>query len=745
MAQEAPYGTWPSPLGLDELVAGAVSVSFPLVTGRYLYWIEQRPHEQGRQVLVRAELQREALVSPASGRPSDPAAAGGMAGIAGGGMAGTAAGGMAGTAAQEWLGQPAEVVGPGVGVRSAVHEYGGLAYTVHDETIYIVDAADQRIYRLGPDGERQPITPEPPRPRSVRHGLPVVTPDGRFVLAIRERHEGDRVEDVVNEVVVVPADGSASPRVVAGGHDFYGHIVVSPDGRRLAWVQWDHPDMPWDASELWEGDLDGSGAVVSARRIAGGDGEAVSQPRYAPDGRLTFLSDRTGWSNLYQVVGDEVVALAPIDADIGEPDWVLGTSSYAVLGDGTVVATWTEGGMGRLGWWVPGADRLAVQATPYVRFSQVRVAGDGRSAVAVAGTPTEPMGIVGIVPVGPSAASQGPIGPTGAPQGLLVRPLYRSTRATLPPDAVSVAEPIVVPTGQGEQVHALFYAPCHPDRVAPPEERPPLVVRCHGGPTAAASPVYHDAVQFWTSRGFAVVDVDYGGSSGYGRRYRERLAGRWGVVDVADCVDTARHLVATGRVDGARMVVQGSSAGGFTVLCAAVFHDAFAAGASLYGIGDVAALARDTHKFEAHYVDRLIGPWPEAAATYRERSPLFHLDRLQTPLILFQGLDDPVVPPSQTQAMVAALDANRVPHAALFYEGEQHGFRRAEHIRRTVEAQLTFVGEVLRITPADDLAPLDIRHRDQLEVLAARRRAAGTLRPTPADGGAGGPGQGHAP
>ncbi len=666
MPTVAPYGSWPSPLGLDALVAGAVSVAFPMVSDGMTTWVEQRPQEQGRQVLV-------AL-------PDGPER------------------------------QPVELTGGGVGVRSLVHEYGGLAYTVHRGIVFYVDAADQRLYRLEPGGEALALTPEPDRPRSIRHGLPVVSPDGRWLLAVRERHgvdDGGSGSAVVNEVVAVPTDGSGAPRIVLGGHDFYGHLAVAPDGRRIAWVQWDHPDMPWDASELWEAEVADGWELGSARRVAGGPGESVSQPRYGPDGRLTFLSDRSGWWNLYRDDAGQVVAVAPIEAEVGEPDWALGTSTYAILDDGTIVATWIDRGLGRLGWLQPGSHQLVAEPTPFVRFSHLRAADDGRSVVAVAGSPTEPACVVAITPTAAAAGA-------GGGRGLAVEVVHRPARPGLPAEAISVAEPVDVPVAGGDVAHALFYPPRHPTTVGPPGERPPLIVRCHGGPTAAASPVYQDAVQFWTSRGVAVVDVDYGGSSGYGRRYRERLAGRWGLVDVEDCVAVARHLAASGRVDGNRMVVQGSSAGGYTVLCAATFTDAFAAGVSLYGIGDVAALARDTHKFEAHYLDRLVGPWPDAAAVYEQRSPLRHVDRLATPLILFQGLDDPVVPPNQAEAMAAALDARGVPHALVLYEGEQHGFRRAEHIRRTVEAQLSFLGQVLGFVPADELDPVEIRHADRL-------------------------------
>lgn len=706
MPTVAPYGSWSSPIDLDRLVAGAVGVSFPMASADHLYWVEQRPHEGGRSVLVRA--------APDGSSPVD-------------------------------------AVGPEVSVRSAVHEYGGLAHailsgivpdsgtvpdsrTVPGDTVVLVDATDQRLVRLDPDGTCVPLTPPPPAPRAVRHGAPVVVPGGRFVLAIRERHQQpDRADTVVDEVVAVPLDGSGDVTVLLEGHDFFGHVTPSPDGHRVAWVQWDHPDMPWDATELWEGELvvvpaggvgtsgvsdggagDGVGddadggaatgsarlAVAGAHRVAGGPGESVVQPMYGPDGTLFYVSDRSGWWNLYRVVDGEHRAVVSVDADLAEPDWVLGTANHAVLADGTVLATWSADGRAHVGVWRPDTDRCTVQRTEWVSFAFVRGTADGRGAVAVASSALAPPAVVALRPSGPEQVA--------------VEPLHRSRRAALAPDAVSVAEPLEVPGPDGAVIHAFHYPPRHPGFVGPAGARPPAIIRSHGGPTAMASPAYNEAVQFWTSRGVAVIDVNYGGSSGYGRAYRQRLAGQWGVVDVADTVAVARFVADHGLADPDRLVVMGSSAGGLTVLGAVTTTDVFAAGIVSYGVADLADLARDTHKFEAHYLDRLVGPWPEAEAVYRERSPLGRLDRLHTPMVLFQGLDDPVVPPEQTARVVAALDAARVPHACLTYEGEAHGFRRAEHIRRTAEAQLAFLGVVLGFEPADDLAPLTIHHADRL-------------------------------
>jgi dipeptidyl aminopeptidase/acylaminoacyl peptidase len=420
----------------------------------------------------------------------------------------------------------------------------------------------------------------------------------------------------------------------------------------------------------------------------------VSQPRWSPDGHLHYVSDRSGWWNLYVDDGERGRALAPREAEFSGPDWTLGQSAYTFLDDGTLVAVWHAAGHDRLGYLRPDG-ALAEVDVPYTALGSL--AGTRGAVVAVAGSPTEDPAVVRIT----------------VPDGG-VEVLARSREVALDPGYVSVPEPVEFPTEGGVRAHAFRYGPANRDFVGPDGERPPLVVFSHGGPTAAATSVLNRAVQFWTSRGFAVVDVDYGGSTGYGRAYRERLRGEWGVVDVDDCVNAARWLAAKEEVDGSRMVIRGGSAGGFTTLAALASCDLFAAGASAFGVSDAEALARDTHKFESRYLDGLIGPWPEAAARYAERSPIHHTDRFTSPLILFQGLDDPIVPPAQSEAIADALRAKGVPVVYLAFEGEQHGFRRAENIVRVAEAELWFYGRVLGFDPADTIAPVDIDNADAL-------------------------------
>ncbi|MDQ3895772.1 MAG: S9 family peptidase [Actinomycetota bacterium] len=541
--------------------------------------------------------------------------------------------------------------------RTTVHEYGGGAFCVSGGTVFFSNFADQRLWTV-----EGPLTPE-----GARFADGDVSPDGTHIACVRERHlDGG----VVNDLVLVPTDGRAEPTLVAEGHDFYAAPRFAGDGR-LAWIAWDHPRMPWDGTVL---ELDG-------HVVAGGPDESITQPRWSPDGALHWISDRTGWWNLYR----EGEPLAPKDAEFAGPDWVFGQSTYAFLDDGRLVATWTEAGTGRLA--VLGEAPLDL---PYTSFSSVRASGD--TVAAIAASPTSAPAVVVVDPETARAT------------------VVRSSRPNPPdPAYVSSPRPVEFPTSGGATAHALFYPPRNPDCEGPHGDLPPLVVTSHGGPTSAASTGLELRTQFWTSRGFAVVDVDYRGSSGYGRAYRRQLAGRWGVVDVDDCVAAARHLAATGEVDGRRMVIRGSSASGLTTLLA-LTRGVFAAGASLYGVADLAALATDTHKFESRYLDGLVGPWPEAAATYRERSPIHLADRLSAPLIIFQGLDDKVVPPAQAEVLVAALRTAGIPFAYLTFEGEAHGFRKAETIRRVVEAELDFYGQVLGFTPADDIDPVEI-HR----------------------------------
>jgi dipeptidyl aminopeptidase/acylaminoacyl peptidase len=647
VATTAPYGAWASPISAELIAAGGVSLDEVRVAGDQVYWIEGRPLEGGRQVVCRA-------------RPGA---------------------------------KPDDLVPEGFNARTRVHEYGGGAYALAGDTLFFSNFTDQRLYRLDPGAEGpRPITPEPPAPAAHRYADACPTPDGRHLVCVRERHEDGAVH---NELVMLPADGAGvggQPVVLAAGRDFYASPQVSPDGRRLAWLEWDHPNMPWDGTELKLAGLAADGLAGDPVTVAGGAEESVFQPAWSPDGFLHLVSDRTGWWNLYRAGPAGLEPLCPAEEEFGHPQWVFGLSTYAFLPGGRIASIHGRGPMLRLG--ILGPDgALTDLELPFTTFypPQLRAAGDRLACLA--GGPTRASAVVLIDPASGGAEV-----------------LRSSEDRELDPGYLSPPEPIEFPTAGGRTAHALYYPPANRDFQGPAGERPPLVVASHGGPTSGIVSELRVGFQFFTSRGIAVVDVDYGGSSGYGRAYRKRLDGRWGVVDVQDCVAAARHLADRGDVDPARLAIRGGSAGGYTTLCALTFTDEFAAGASYYGVADAAALARDTHKFEARYLDRLIGPWPEAEALYRERSPIHFTDRLSCPVILLQGLEDEVVPPAQAEMMAAALDAKGIPYAYLPFEGEQHGIRQAAHIRRALEAEVYFYGRVFGFDLADPVEPVPIAH-----------------------------------
>ncbi|MGH8884274.1 MAG: S9 family peptidase [Egibacteraceae bacterium] len=653
-----PYGAWPSPVTAD-LVAGAATRLDQVVLGEtVVYWLEGRPAEGGRQVVV---------------------------------------------ARDDGGGAPRDVTPAELNVRTLAHEYGGGDYAVHGRTVFCANFADQRLYRVDQgvggspptsQGGVRPLTPEPTLPRGDRYADMDVTPDGQRIYCVRERHYSQGVggspptshAEPENAIVVLPTDGSAEPRVVAGGHDFCAYPRASPDGTRLAWTTWDHPRMPWDGSELWQARLRPDGTLDEPRLVAGGPRESIFQPTWSPDGVLHFVSDRTGWWNLYRVTGVGVEPIAPAEAEFGMPQWVFGMSTYAFLDDGRIACAATERGITRLGIVEDGL--LRPLDLPYTAYVSLR--GRGQRLAFVAASPAQPSAVIRL-------------DGTWSPEVMA-----RSLTLDLDPDLISAPEPITFPTVAGATAHALYYPPRNPSAEASAEERPPLLVMSHGGPTSHVLAVVSLQRVFWTSRGFAVAEVNYRGSTGYGRAYRDALAGQWGIADVDDCIAAARFLAGRGDVDPARIAIRGGSAGGYTTLCALAFRDFFAAGVSHYGVADPAALARDTHKFESRYLDKLIGPWPEAKAVYRERTPLYHADQIQRPVLLLQGLEDAVVPPAQAEHMVEALRARGVPHAYVAFAGEQHGFRRAETIRAAHHAELSFYAQLFGFTPSGDVPRLPI-------------------------------------
>jgi dipeptidyl aminopeptidase/acylaminoacyl peptidase len=636
--QIAPYGSWRSPITADLVAAAGAGLSGVALDGEDVYWIEARPTEGGRNVIVRR----------------------------------TGDGGIS------------DVIAPPFNARTRVHEYGGGAFAVADGAVVFANDADQRLYRIAPGGEPKPLA----LTLALRYADMVFDRRQNRVICVREDHRAaDR--EAINTIVGVPLTGGDEGMVLLSGADFYASPRLSPDGARLAWLTWHHPNMPWDGTELWVGLVAPNGAIEGAQRVAGGPDESIFQPEWSPDGTLHFVSDRTDWWNLYRWRGGQVEPVCPLEAEFGMPQWVFGLSTYAFAGTDRIVCTYTRDGMWHLASIDAASGRLEPIDAPYTSIGSVR-ARPGH-AVFIAGSATEAPAVVQL-----DLAS-----------GRLTT-LKRSSELTIDAGYLSRPQPIAFATERGRTAYGVYYAPRNRDFHGPPGERPPLLVVSHGGPTSATSTSLHLGIQYWTSRGIAVLDVNYGGSTGYGRAYRRCLDGQWGVVDVDDCVNGARSLVERGEVDGNRLAITGRSAGGYTTLCALTFRDTFRVGASYYGISDLAALATDTHKFESRYTDRLVAPYPEARELYEARSPIHHVERLARPVIFFQGLEDAVVPPSQAERMVAALRVKGLPVAYLAFAGEQHGFRRAENITRALEAELYFYSRILGFPLADPIPPVPI-------------------------------------
>jgi dipeptidyl aminopeptidase/acylaminoacyl peptidase len=630
----AAYGTWPSPITAHVVAAGTRPLSAPRIDGPHVCWLEGLAAEGGRVAAVRAA-------------PGEP---------------------------------PVRLTPAPFNVRSRVHEYGGGAWIVVDGVAWFSNFADNLVYRQGSGGDIEPLTSHPRQ----RHADFEMDARRRRLIAVREDH-GAAGAEPRNLLVALPLDGGDGHELVAGA-DFYAAPRLSPDGSTLAWLCWNHPQMPFVGTELWLADVDVDGRVQRARRIAGSATESLCQPRWSPDGRLHVVSDRSGYWNLYRVDADELHPVCAMAAEFGRAQWVFAQSQYGFHGAHEIIASCIDQGVGRLLRIDLESGRWREIATEFTDFDELRV-GPG-FVVAVAGSPARPHAVVRIDL------------DSGAHHVL-------ATSVDDLPDAAYLPAPesLVVPSFDGRVTHAFFYAPANPAHAGPAGERPPLIVTSHGGPTSMSSNSLRLAVRYWTSRGFAVVDVNYGGSTGFGRAYMDALQGQWGVVDVQDCVAVARYLAEQGRVDRKRMAIRGASASGFTTLCALAFHDVFKAGASHFGVSDLAALDADTHKFESRYTAYLVAPPPERDRLYRERSPLAHADRLSCPMIFFQGLDDKVVLPAQSEVMVRALKERGIPVTYLAFEGEGHGFRRLETIRRTLEAELSFYGQVFGFSPADDVSP----------------------------------------
>jgi dipeptidyl aminopeptidase/acylaminoacyl peptidase len=617
------YGSWPSPISAAMAGASGGSISQLRRESGALYWVETRPQEGGRQTLLKLELSS---------------------------------------------GQVEELTLAPFNVRSRVHEYGGGAYAVHSNRIIFSHDADRQLYSRTDSAPPMALTHAPQR----RYADLCRDADRRRWLAVVEEHASS--EPVRNFIAAID-DATGAQRAVQQGRDFYAAPCLNADGSRLAWLAWDQPNMPWDGCELFVADLLVDGSLSAVQRVAGGVDESVFQPSWAADGSLYFISDRSGFWNLYRWRDGHTTPIHPTQQDFGRAQWVFGLTAYACLSPEVLACTYVQDGQWRCGIIDVRAGTLREVSLPYSELSYI--CADGRFAYCVAAGPRTPDCIIRI-----------------DARNASFEIIHQSGAAPVAEGYLACPQPVTFPTAGGAQAHGFYYPPTHENVTGPLGAAPPLLVIGHGGPTAATSTGLNLGIQYWTSRGFAVFDVNYRGSTGYGRAYRAALDGQWGVADVEDCVHAARYLAAGGRADNKRMAIRGRSAGGFTVLAALTFHDVFSAGASYYGVSDLEALAHDTHKFEARYLDRLVGPYPAAHALYRARSPIHHCERLRTPVIFFQGLEDKVVPPNQAERMVEALRAKGVPVAYVTFANEQHGFRRAENVTRTLEAELYFYARV---------------------------------------------------
>ncbi len=643
MPAVAPYGTWKSPITSDMVVENSVRLGAVELDGDDIYWVEERPHEGGRNVIVRRSA--EGIAEDVTPAPYN--------------------------------------------VRTRVHEYGGLCFWISDGTLLFSNFADGRVYRQNQGEDPTPITPADV---DLRYADGMIDRARNRLVCVREDHrESD--QDCANTIVALGLNGCDEGEVLVSGSDFYGYPSVSPDGGTMAWLRWDHPNMPWDSTELWMADILENGSLGEPRKIAGMPGESVFQPEWSPDGVLYFVSDRTGWWNLYRWRGGHIEAMAPMQAEFGSPGWALGTRTYAFESDERIVCEYAENGFWKLATLHTRTSEFSPIETPYTEMSRGDIrAADGR-VVLEAGSASLPDALLSLNP------DSGEIS------------VLRESRSVPVDDGyISMPQPIEFDTDGGLTAHAFYYPAKNADFAGVEGEKPPLLAISHGGPTGAAATSFSLSYQFWTSRGIAIVDVNYGGSTGYGTAYRRRLNGQWGIVDIADCVNAALHLVETDEVDGERLMIRGGSAGGYTTLAALTFRDVFKVGASLYGVSDLGALAEHTHKFESRYLDSMVGPYPERRDLYEERSPIYHAESLSCPIILFQGTDDKVVPPPQSEMMLDALRKKGLPVAYLSFEGEGHGFRNSENVKSALDAELYFYSRILGFDLADNIDPVEIEN-----------------------------------
>jgi dipeptidyl aminopeptidase/acylaminoacyl peptidase len=647
----APCGSWKSPITAELLASTYVGLDELRVNGDDVYWNELRPADRGRNVIVQRKLD----------------------------------------------GTLRDITPSGFSARTGVHEYGGGCYLVQNETIYFSNYTDQRLYRQDPGRDPRPLTP----PVDMRYADGVIDKQKNRIISIREDHTV-KTGQAVNAIVGLDLEKENESVILVSGNDFYSTPRLNPDESRLAWLTWNHPNMPWDGTELWVGHIHSDGSVGHSEKLAGGLEESIYQPEWSPDGVLYFSSDRTGWWNLYRWRYNHIESLYPMEAEFGLPQWGFGSHTFAFESPNRIICAYTKDGLWHLASLDPMEKMFDVIETPINQILRGNLAVKNGKVFIIGGSTTEPWSLVQI----DLSSKETEI-------------LHRSREITVSEEYVSTPNAIEFPTGNGLTAFAFFYPPKNPDYEAPEGEKPPLLVLSHGGPTSASPSTLRYEIQYWTSRGIGVVDVNYGGSTGYGREYRKRLNDQWGIVDVQDCVHATRDLASHGQADGKRLGIRGGSAGGYTTLCALAFTNTFKAGASYYGVSDLELLAKDTHKFESRYLDKLVGPYPEHRDVYRARSPIYHVDGISSALILFQGLEDKVVPPDQSEKIFEAAKAKGLPVAYIAYEWEQHGFRRAENIKRSYEAELYFYSKIFGFNLPDQIEPVTIENLDTRETKPA--------------------------
>ncbi|HZY46809.1 MAG TPA: S9 family peptidase [Candidatus Bathyarchaeia archaeon] len=642
--QIAPYGSWKSPITADLLASTYVGLDDLRLDGDIVYWNELRPADKGRNVIVQ--------------RKPD--------------------------------GTITDVTPQGYSARTRVHEYGGGCYLVNNGTVYFSNYTDQRLYRQDPGKDPTPLTPAVDK----RYADGVFDKKRNRIISVREDHtvkSGQAVTTIVSLELEKENEGT----ILVSGNDFYSTPRLNPDASKLAWLTWNHPNMPWDGTELWTANIQSDGSLGQSEKIAGGLEESIYQPEWSPNGELYFSSDRTGWWNLYRLRNNEIEPLYPMEAEFGMPQWRFGSRSFVFESPNRIICAYTKDGIWQLATLDSENKSLEQVETPFDQIVWGNLAARNGQVFLVGGSPTEPSSVAKI----DLSNRQTQI-------------IHRSREITIDRDYFSKPSQIEFLTDNGQTSYAWFYPPNNPDYEAPMNEKPPLIVVSHGGPTSNSPSILRYEVQYWTSRGFGVVDVNYGGSTGYGRDYRQRLNGQWGVVDVQDCVNATKHLASQDQADSERLAIRGGSAGGYTTLCALAFTKTFKAGASYFGVSDLELLAKDTHKFESRYLDKLVGPYPERQDLYHARSPINYVNDMSAALILFQGLEDKVVPPNQSETIFQSLKTRGVPVAYIPYEWEQHGFRRAENIKRSYEAELYFYSKIFRFNLAEQIEPVTIENLD---------------------------------